>query len=279
MEFTAIDFETAHGARWSICQVGIVKVKNGVIVDRYESLIRPPDNRYHSFNTSIHGITPEMTIDAPSFYQVWDEIIPYIEGQLIVAHNAGFDVSALEQTLELYDIDIPVFDYDCTYKRTGVALDDVCYTFGWELKHHDALADAEACAKLYIELHRERELPVFEKNPFKKKKGTNPFRTQLSGDILKPDFENADPESPFYKQKVVITGLFNQWERYELAYKLKGLGAKINTNISGQTNMVLVGSDPGPSKLKKVDMYNQQGKHIQKLNEQDIKEIFEVLEE
>lgn len=279
MEFTAIDFETAHGARWSICQVGIVKVKNGQIIDRYESLIRPPDNRYHSFNTTIHGITAEMTENAPSFHQVWEEIKPYIDGQLIVAHNAGFDVSALEQSLELYDLDVPEFQYDCTYRITGVALDDVCYTYGWALDHHNALADAEACAMLYLECISEKELPVFEKNPFKKKKGNNPFRTQLSGEILKPDFENADPDSPFYKQKVVITGLFNTWERLELATILKKLGAKINTNVSGLTNLVLVGTDPGPSKLKKVATFNASGKEIEILKENELKEILNLLNE
>ncbi|AZQ60985.1 exonuclease [Flammeovirga pectinis] len=277
MEFTAIDFETAHGARWSICQVGIVRVKNGVIIDRYESLIRPPDNRYHAFNTTIHGITAEMTANAPSLFDIWDEMKPYIEGQLIVAHNAGFDVSALEQTLELYDLDIPTFDYDCTYKLTGAALDDICYTYGWELKHHDALADAEACAKMYIELLSEKQLPVFEKNPFKKKKKTAPYRTQLSGEILRPDFDNADPDSPFYRQKVVITGVFDAWDRLELATILKGLGAKINTNISGQTNLVMVGEDPGPSKLQKVSSLNQQGKGIQILKEQELKEILSIV--
>ncbi|OHX67939.1 exonuclease domain-containing protein [Flammeovirga pacifica] len=277
MEFIAIDFETAHSARWSICQVGIVKVKNGEIIDRYESLVRPPDNRYNSFNTTIHGIDASMTVNAPSFYEIWEDVLPYIEGQLVVAHNAQFDIGALQQVLELYDLDVPYFEYDCTYKATNAALDDLCYTFGWELKHHDALADAEACAKVYVELHRERAFPEIIKNPFKKKKGNTPFRTQLTGDILQPDFENADPESPFYRQKVVITGLFNSWERYELASILKKLGAKINTNISGQTNMVMVGSDPGPSKLKKIDQFNANGKYIQKLSEIELKEIFEIL--
>ncbi|MBD0404586.1 exonuclease domain-containing protein [Flammeovirga sp. EKP202] len=277
MEFTAIDFETAHGARWSICQVGIVKVKNGEIIDRYETLVRPPDNRYHSFNTTIHGITAEMTKNAPSFFQVWDEIKPFIEGQLIVAHNAGFDVGALEQTLELYDLDVPEFQYDCTYRITGAALDDVCYTYGWALNHHNALADAEACAKLYIECISEKELPIFEKNPFKKKKTNPPYRTQLSGDILKPDFENADPDSPFYRQKVVITGIFNTWERLELATIIKGLGAKINSNISGLTNIVLVGTDPGPTKLQKVSALNAGGKNIEILKEEELKEILAVL--
>jgi DNA polymerase-3 subunit epsilon len=44
--FTAIDFETAHGKRWSICQVGLVRVENGLITDELSILVRPPHNFY-----------------------------------------------------------------------------------------------------------------------------------------------------------------------------------------------------------------------------------------
>ncbi len=40
-DFVAIDFETANGRRSSVCSVGIVIVRGGVIVDRFYSLIQP----------------------------------------------------------------------------------------------------------------------------------------------------------------------------------------------------------------------------------------------
>jgi len=43
-DFTAIDFETGSGYRNSVCQVGLVRVERGVIVETYSSLIRPPAN-------------------------------------------------------------------------------------------------------------------------------------------------------------------------------------------------------------------------------------------
>ena len=43
-DFAAIDFETANGQRCSVCSVGIVIVRNGEIVDRFYSLIRPTPN-------------------------------------------------------------------------------------------------------------------------------------------------------------------------------------------------------------------------------------------
>ena len=60
-DFAAIDFETANGNRSSVCSVGIVIVRDGEIVDRFYSLIRPTPNYYNYFTTRIHGLTREDT--------------------------------------------------------------------------------------------------------------------------------------------------------------------------------------------------------------------------
>ena len=98
ISFTAIDFETAIGKRWSICQVGIVRVVDGKIVESLSSLVQPPDNEYSMWNTRVHGITAEDTRDAPIFPDIWDDIRPYFENNLVVAHNAAFDIDCLKQT-------------------------------------------------------------------------------------------------------------------------------------------------------------------------------------
>ena len=125
MNFTAIDVETADSNRWSICQIGLVKVRQGVIADAFSLLIRPPENRYSRMNTQVHGINAEITMDAPTFDEIWQDLLPHIEGQLLVAHNAPFDIECLNQTLEYYSIEKPVFEVDCTYAKTGRSLD--CY--------------------------------------------------------------------------------------------------------------------------------------------------------
>ena len=52
-DFVAIDFETANGRRSSVCSVGIVIVRDGVIVDRFYSLIQPAPN-YYTYWTPIN---------------------------------------------------------------------------------------------------------------------------------------------------------------------------------------------------------------------------------
>ncbi len=44
--FTAIDFETAHTQKWSICQVGLVRVESGIVSEKISLLVQPPNNFY-----------------------------------------------------------------------------------------------------------------------------------------------------------------------------------------------------------------------------------------
>lgn len=148
--FTAIDFETAQGKRWSICQIGLVRVENGKIEHQISQLIQPPGNIYFRMNTAIHGISSGDTFNAPTFASIWPDLRPYIEGQTVVAHNAAFDFSCLKQTLEYYRLSTPDYNRQCTYRIFGRALKDCCRQYGVTLdRHHDALSDALACAKLY----------------------------------------------------------------------------------------------------------------------------------
>ena len=148
--FTAIDFETAQGKRWSVCQVGIVKVENGKVIDKFESLIKPPDNFYHPINISIHGIRPGMTASVATFKQLWPNIKPFIHNQNVVAHNGAFDFNCLKQTLEFYSLPQPQYNQHCTLKIYGEGLAPLCDRYGIELTHHDALSDAMACAELFL---------------------------------------------------------------------------------------------------------------------------------
>ena len=148
--FTAIDFETATGRRSSICQVGIVRVENGSMREKISILVQPPNNYYWDSFIDIHGITPEMTMNAPRFHLIWKQIFPFIENQHVVAHNGfAFDFQCLKQTLEHYKLSAPNYTGHCTYKLYGESLSSLCKKYNITLNHHDALSDAMACAELF----------------------------------------------------------------------------------------------------------------------------------
>lgn len=159
-DFAAIDFETANGKRSSVCSVGIVVVREGRIIDKYYSLIRPYPNYYTSFTTAIHGLTPQDTYDANPFPNVWEEVAPRIEGLPLVAHNSPFDEGCLKAVFQAYHMPYPGYTFHCTCRASrrvfgrqlpNHKLHTVAARCGFDLEHHHhALADAEACAAIAL---------------------------------------------------------------------------------------------------------------------------------
>ena len=106
-DFVAIDFETANQYRTSVCSVGIVVVRNGIIVDKYYSPIHPEPNFYTYFTTQVHGLTEKDTNNAPSFPQVWQEISKKIDNLPLLAHNSPFDEGCLKAVFKLHNMPYP----------------------------------------------------------------------------------------------------------------------------------------------------------------------------
>ena len=157
--FTAIDFETATWSPDSICQLGLVRVESGKVIEKISKLVQPPKNAYYHKNIQIHGITPADTKEQPFFEDVWFEVRHFIEDMVVVAHNANFDVNCLRSTLAYYDLVQPDFEVRCTrviYRR-GLAYLSKKYKI--PLQHHDALSDANACAQLYLKHLQRKALP------------------------------------------------------------------------------------------------------------------------
>ena len=100
VNFTAIDFETANGSGASACSVGLVKVRDGRVVDRAYWLLRPPfpHDEFMEWNVRIHGITREMVADAPSWGDQLAAFREFAEDDWLVAHNAGFDMGVIAKT-------------------------------------------------------------------------------------------------------------------------------------------------------------------------------------
>lgn len=161
-DFAAIDFETANQHRSSVCSVGLVVVRGGVIVDSYYSLIYPKPDFFTYFTTRVHGLGMIDVEDAKAFPDVWAEIAPKIAGLPLVAHNCQFDQGCLRAAFEAYGMEYPGYEFYCTYRASRNLLRDVLPNFqlqtvaeyvGYDLKqHHHALADAEACAMIALKL-------------------------------------------------------------------------------------------------------------------------------
>lgn len=160
-DFAAIDFETANECRCSVCSVGVVIVRGGVIADRYYSLIHPEPEYYQWFCQQVHGLCERDTDNAPVFPRVWEKIAPMIEGLPLVAHNSRFDEGCLKAVFKVYQMDYPDYVFYDTLAASrrllphlhNHQLQTAAAACGYNLvNHHHALADAEACAYIAMKL-------------------------------------------------------------------------------------------------------------------------------
>ena len=160
LDFTAIDFETANGSPASACSVGLVKVRDGQVVDRIGWFIQPPFGHDHfvDWNVRIHGITPEMVVGAPSWTEQLVDLMAFCEDDILVAHNAGFDMGVIKAACAATGIATPSYAYMCslqlarkTYTLDSYRLPLAAMAAGFDsFVHHDAVADSEACAAIMI---------------------------------------------------------------------------------------------------------------------------------
>ena len=77
MDFIPMDFETANRKRASACSLALVVVQQNRVVDSFYTLINP-QMQFDPQNIRIHGITPDMVQDQPTFDRVWPHIQSFI---------------------------------------------------------------------------------------------------------------------------------------------------------------------------------------------------------
>jgi DNA polymerase-3 subunit epsilon len=137
------------------------------VVDRAQWLIRPPagHDTFQPFNTKIHGITAEMVEDAPFWPDQLGVLREFIGDDVAVAHNAGFDMGVIRSACAHTVTPTPKLRYLCSVQVSRKTYDIPSHRlplaaeaagFG-EFTHHEALADAEACAAIIVDAARRHE--------------------------------------------------------------------------------------------------------------------------
>lgn len=164
LDFTAIDFETANNSAASACSVGLVKVRDGRVVDQASWLIKPPlgHDDFLEWNVRIHGIMAVDVVDALLWSEQLHDLQSFAENDTLVAHNAGFDMGVIAAACAASYVPTPTFDYLCslqvarkTYNLESYRLPVAAMAAGFEdFQHHDALADSQACAAIIVHAAR-----------------------------------------------------------------------------------------------------------------------------
>lgn len=167
LDFVAIDVETASRKRGSICQIGLARVRDGIVVDKRARLMKPPatigNGAFEPVCVDIHGITPYMVADEPGFGRLFRPLVRYLGDDLLVAHNAAFDRSNIAAACRAEGLATPENQWLCTVEESRHVLPDlvnhklptVAAALGVkQVHHHEAGDDAAVAARIYIELVR-----------------------------------------------------------------------------------------------------------------------------
>lgn len=243
MDFVAIDLETANSDMASICQIGIAKFVNGVLVEEWVSLLNPED--YFDFiNVDIHGIDENDVTDAPTFTEIFDKLKYFMDGEICVCHT-HFDRISLAKAFQkhsLQPLNIIWLDSARVARRTwkefawsGYGLANVCRKIGYEFKHHDALEDAKASGQVLLAAVQESKLDLDMwvnrvKQPIDLEHSSQGAAIERVG----------NPEGDLFGEVVVFTGSL-QMSRSEAAEMASKVGCDVAQGVTKHTTILVVG--------------------------------------
>lgn len=110
--FAFLDVETtgldpANGDR--VCEIAVLKTVNGTEVDRFVTLVNPGKSIPLSAVT-VHGITDVMVSRSPFFRDIANDLLSFLRGAVVVAHNARFDLGFLRMELSNLGLTLPETD-------------------------------------------------------------------------------------------------------------------------------------------------------------------------
>ena len=144
----------------TIIELAGVKIKQGEIIDRFESFANP-HHPLAQITTDLTGITDDMVKDAPEIDDVLKDFHAWVKEDTLVAHNASFDIGFLNQGYKRIDYDKvqnPVVDTlelarFLIPELKNHRLNTLCKFLDIELtQHHRAIYDAEATSYLHWKL-------------------------------------------------------------------------------------------------------------------------------
>ena len=291
LTFNAIDVETANADRASICQIGIVHVRDGEIEDRWQTLINP-EGWFDPWNVSIHGVEEDDVRDSPTLPEVRTELRARLRGSVLVSHTS-FDRVAFERAMSRYDLEqLQVTWLDSAriarrawpdrYGLRGYGLKNIARDLDISLRHQDALEDARAAAEIVLRACTAAEMDIegwlrrVERSVFPSSSGSSsrsPSSAKREG--------NAD--GALFGEVIVFTGAL-AIKRQEAADMAGVAGCGVADNVSKKVMMLVVGTQD-KSKLKgyaksgkhrKAEALIEKGVEIQILSESDFSELIGV---
>ncbi len=164
--YVVVDVETTggHGEGHRVTEIGALKIMNGKIVDRFETLLNP-QRAIPATITRLTGISAAMVADAPLFSDIADDLEAFMDGAIFVAHNVDFDYRFIAREFARLgrSFRYPKLCTCASMRRLypghrSYSLAELCRSFDIPLTtHHRAMCDAQAAAELLLLINEKRQ--------------------------------------------------------------------------------------------------------------------------
>ena len=161
-ETTGLEVEQGH----RIIEVGAVTLEDRKRTDLHFHSYLNPQRSIDEEAEKVHGLSMERLANEPEFSEIAESFLEFVEGNVLVIHNAGFDLGFLNAELKRASSNYPAIEEICEIEDTLVmarskfpgqrnSLDALANRFeisGYDRSFHGALLDANILADVYIHL-------------------------------------------------------------------------------------------------------------------------------
>ena len=269
----------------SIIEIGIIKVKENKIVDKYNSLINP-GFLINEYITSITGITNEMLKGKPKIIDLKKEVLNFIGNDVLVGHNISFDVSFLQkgfnEELKNEYIDTLQFCRKLFKELSHHRLTDMSNYLEISRNEHRSMSDCLCTKELYDCIKEKMKNNGLEINDIFAKKNYSSKNIDIHA--IKPDNIEIDEDNFFYNKHCVFTGKLEKMIRKEAMQLVVNVGGILDNSVTKKTNYLILGNndycssikDGKSSKHKKAEKYKLEGQDIEIIDEDTFYNLFNL---
>lgn len=277
-DYCVLDTETTGLSAYydEVIEIGILRVRNGEITDRYEQLVKP-ENEIDGFITSLTGITNVMVADKPSIENVKSDVLAFLGSDVIVGHNTSFDIRFLaagfQKNISNEYMDTMQFARKLYPDLPHHRLSDLSEYLQLTNNEHRALVDCITTKELYEAMKTE----IARKGLGIK----DLWQVNASGhkeiDIgaITATTDDIDEDGFFYGRHVVFTGKLERMIRKDAMQTVVNLGGILDNSVNKNTNYLILGNNDynavlhgeKSSKHKKAEKLKLEGQDIDIIDE------------
>lgn len=291
--YTVVDVETTgYDPRFdALIEIAAIKMREGKEVARYETLVNP-ERPIGDFIEKLTGLTSEELDTAPVIADCLPDLVDFVQDDIIVAHNANFDINFLYDALVECGYTPLKNDFVDTLRISRIVrpelehhrLQDLAEVYGIpQPVAHRSLADCQTTVAVLAALAQDADEKRVDFNTIKKSSSGNHASGSKVAGIVAASPNDAKPWNPLYKKQCVFTGKLEALTRKEAAQLVVNLGGFCGDNVTKKTNFLVMGSneynpqvvDGKSNKQKKAEALILKGADLQVLSEAVFLEMLE----